>query len=96
MPNADQLCFVPSPRVGLVMVPAHCPSCGKEFRDHTSVVRHLSQPQSGCNNWLDNLIQLNSTLAPTEHNSMAVDNVNAQAPYNYQQGEDASYYDLGN
>ncbi|KAG1884144.1 hypothetical protein F4604DRAFT_1919983 [Suillus subluteus] len=77
------------------MAPAHCPLCGKEFKDHTSVARHMSQPRSGCNNWLDDLIQLNSNL-PTEDDPMTVDNVSdphVQAPY-YEQGEDVNHYDF--
>ncbi|KIK31858.1 hypothetical protein CY34DRAFT_102635, partial [Suillus luteus UH-Slu-Lm8-n1] len=37
---------------------SYCPSCGKKFKDHSSVTRHMSQPLSGCNTWLDDLIQL--------------------------------------
>ncbi|KAG1880194.1 hypothetical protein F4604DRAFT_1922876 [Suillus subluteus] len=80
------------------MVPAHCPSCEKEFKDHNSVARHMSQPRSGCNNWLEDLIQLRSTLPPTKHDPMAVDNIsdpNVQAPYYCEQGEDVSFYDFG-
>ncbi|KAG2125087.1 hypothetical protein DEU56DRAFT_744061 [Suillus clintonianus] len=80
------------------MAPAHCPSCGKEFKDHTSVACHMSQPWSGCNNWLDDLIQLNSTLPLTEYDPMVVDNVSnpdVDAPYSYEHGEDVSYYDFG-
>ncbi|KAG2125423.1 hypothetical protein DEU56DRAFT_892650 [Suillus clintonianus] len=75
------------------MAPAHCPSCGKQFRDHTSVARHMSQPRSGCNNWLDDLIRLNSTLPLTGHDPMVVDNVSNT----HEQGEpeDESYYDFG-
>ncbi|KAG2092812.1 uncharacterized protein F5147DRAFT_779555 [Suillus discolor] len=74
------------------MAPAHCPSCRKEFRNHTSVARHMSQPRSGCNNWLEDLIKLNSTLPLTE-DPMAVDNTIDEGP-SYEQGEDVSFYDL--
>ncbi|KAG1892950.1 uncharacterized protein F5891DRAFT_1197062 [Suillus fuscotomentosus] len=61
----------------MALVPSHCPSCGKQFKDHTSVARHMSQPRSGCNSWLDDLIQLNSILPPsTEHDPMVVDDIN--------------------
>lgn len=43
----------------------HCPSCGKFFEDHTSVARHMSQPRSGCNTWLEDLI--NSTTSNQDH-----------------------------
>ncbi|KAG1859367.1 hypothetical protein DFJ58DRAFT_840229 [Suillus subalutaceus] len=64
----------------------------KEFLDHTSVARHMSQPRSGCNNWLEDLIQLNSTLPLTE-DSMPVDNTIDKVP-SYEQGEDMSFYDF--
>ena len=39
-----------------------CPSCGKGFKHHTTVANHMSQPTSGCNTWVDNLISLNNNL----------------------------------
>ena len=39
-----------------------CPSCGKGFKHHTAVANHMSQPTSGCNTWIDNLISLNDNL----------------------------------
>ncbi|KAG1856595.1 hypothetical protein C8R48DRAFT_749162 [Suillus tomentosus] len=33
----------------------------KIFKDHTSVARHMSQPQSGCNTWLEDMI---NTISP--------------------------------
>ncbi|KAG1792929.1 uncharacterized protein HD556DRAFT_1444008 [Suillus plorans] len=42
-----------------------CPSCGKDgFKTDTAVARHMSQPHSGCNSWLDELIRLRSHLPP--------------------------------
>ncbi|KAG1842818.1 hypothetical protein C8R48DRAFT_780930 [Suillus tomentosus] len=42
-----------------------CPSCGKDgFKTDTAVARHMSQPRSGCNSWLDELIRLRSHLPP--------------------------------
>jgi hypothetical protein len=35
-----------------------CPSCGKGFKDPTAVANHMSQPASGCNTWVDNLVSL--------------------------------------
>jgi hypothetical protein len=35
-----------------------CPSCGKGFKDPTAVANHMSQPASGCNMWVDNLVSL--------------------------------------
>ncbi|KAG0691620.1 hypothetical protein DFH29DRAFT_884047 [Suillus ampliporus] len=71
--------------------PSPLPIVWKEFGDHTSIARHMSQPQSGCNNWLENLIQLNSTLPRTE-DPMLVDNI-GEAP-SYEPGEDASFDDF--
>ncbi|KAG2104749.1 uncharacterized protein F5147DRAFT_775569 [Suillus discolor] len=72
----------------MALVPNHCPSCGKQFKDHTSVARHMSQPRSGCNSWLDNLIQLNSILPPSmEHDPMVVDDIDDPQV-------DASFYDF--
>ncbi|KAG2122736.1 hypothetical protein DEU56DRAFT_745840 [Suillus clintonianus] len=48
----------------------HCPSCGKLLRDHTSVARHMSQPRSGCNTWLDDLIRLNTIIPPAKDHPM--------------------------
>jgi hypothetical protein len=61
------------------MPQAHCPSCGKQFKDHSSVARHMSQPRSGCNSWLEDLIQLRestilSRSSPEDH-PMEVDNI---------------------
>ncbi|KAG2148856.1 hypothetical protein DEU56DRAFT_730116 [Suillus clintonianus] len=42
----------------------HCPSCGKAFQDHTSIARHMSQPRSGCNTWLEDIIKLDSIIPP--------------------------------
>ncbi|KAG1800628.1 hypothetical protein EV424DRAFT_1352084 [Suillus variegatus] len=42
-----------------------CPSCGKgSFKDHVAVTRHMSQPCSGCNTWLQNLICLDELNNP--------------------------------
>lgn len=42
-----------------------CPSCGKDgFKDHVAVARHMSQPCSGCNTWLQNLICLDEPNNP--------------------------------
>ncbi|KAG1899631.1 uncharacterized protein F5891DRAFT_1189439 [Suillus fuscotomentosus] len=42
-----------------------CPSCGKgSFKDHVAVARHMSQPRSGCNTWLQNLICLDESNNP--------------------------------
>ncbi|KAG1835810.1 hypothetical protein DFJ58DRAFT_735457 [Suillus subalutaceus] len=43
-----------------------CPSCGKILKDHTSVARHMSQPRSGCNTWLEDIIKLNSLIPPLD------------------------------
>ncbi|KAG1841109.1 hypothetical protein DFJ58DRAFT_732561 [Suillus subalutaceus] len=43
-----------------------CPSCGKILKDHTSVARHMSQPWSGCNTWLEDIIKLNSLIPPLD------------------------------
>jgi len=48
------------------MPQAHCPSCGKQFKDHSSVARHMSQPRSGCNTWLEDLIQLRESTTPSQ------------------------------
>ena len=41
----------------------HCPSCGKGyFRDAASVAMHMSQPTSGCNNWVNDLVRLQEEL----------------------------------
>ncbi|KAG1753541.1 uncharacterized protein EDB91DRAFT_1285700 [Suillus paluster] len=51
-----------------------CPSCGKDgFKTDTAVARHMSQPRSGCNSWLDELIWLKSHLPP-EDDPMESDN----------------------
>ncbi|KAG0703857.1 hypothetical protein DFH29DRAFT_981702 [Suillus ampliporus] len=79
------------------MPPAHCPSCGKEFADHSSVARHMSQPWSGCNTWLDELIKFNSTFPPSE------DGTGGQPPDSHhasEQGENSyheqeEYFDGG-
>ncbi|KAG1906630.1 uncharacterized protein F5891DRAFT_975394 [Suillus fuscotomentosus] len=44
-----------------------CPSCGKIFKDHTSIACHMSQPQSGCNTWLEDMI---NSISPGEDHNM--------------------------
>ena len=40
-----------------------CPNCGKGgFKDHVAIGNHMSQPTSGCNTWVDNLISLRDYL----------------------------------
>ncbi|KAG0703292.1 hypothetical protein DFH29DRAFT_998586 [Suillus ampliporus] len=48
----------------------HCPSCGKLLKDHTSVACHMSQPRSGCNTCLDDLIRLNTIIPPAKDHPM--------------------------
>ncbi|KAG2091184.1 uncharacterized protein F5147DRAFT_748146 [Suillus discolor] len=48
-----------------------CPSCGKIFKDHTSVACHMSQPRSGCNMLLEDMI--NSILPGEDHNMDSAD-----------------------
>ncbi|KAG1847694.1 hypothetical protein DFJ58DRAFT_730105 [Suillus subalutaceus] len=50
-----------------------CPSCGKILKDHTSVARHMSQPRSGCNTWLEDIIKLNSLIPPLDPSSKSKD-----------------------
>ncbi|KAG9308377.1 hypothetical protein JVU11DRAFT_11965 [Chiua virens] len=41
----------------------HCPSCRKGgFKNQHAVTMHMSQPSSGCNTWVNNLIQLHDSL----------------------------------
>ncbi|KAF8425727.1 hypothetical protein L210DRAFT_3421137 [Boletus edulis BED1] len=41
-----------------------CPSCGRGgFKDHHAVAMHMSQPKSGCNTWVNNLVHLQESLA---------------------------------
>ncbi|KAG1906233.1 uncharacterized protein F5891DRAFT_1182460 [Suillus fuscotomentosus] len=54
-----------------------CPSCGKDnFKDHGTVAQHMSQPRSGCNTWLQDLIRLRSASVHTTANSMNTDEPN--------------------
>ncbi|KAG1851346.1 hypothetical protein DFJ58DRAFT_729005 [Suillus subalutaceus] len=53
---------------------SYCPSCGKKFKDHSSVARHMSQPLSGCNTWLNDLIQLEQSSCSPE-DAMEVDDI---------------------
>lgn len=40
-----------------------CPSCRRGgFKDHTTVAKHMSQPRSGCNSWLDDLVRIQEHL----------------------------------
>ena len=50
-----------------IMISFQCPSCGKDgFKTHATVARHMSQPRSGCNTWLDDLIRLKSHMPVSE------------------------------
>ncbi|KAI6019708.1 hypothetical protein F5J12DRAFT_904126 [Pisolithus orientalis] len=47
----------------------HCPSCGKGgFQSHSAVAMHMSQPSSGCNTWVNNLVCLHESLQPLSLN----------------------------
>ncbi|KIM58159.1 hypothetical protein SCLCIDRAFT_128927 [Scleroderma citrinum Foug A] len=40
-----------------------CPSCRRGgFKDHVAVAKHMSQPRSGCNSWLDDLVHIQDHL----------------------------------
>ena len=39
-----------------------CPSCGKGFKSKNSVAMHMSQPRSGCNTWVNNLVRIHESL----------------------------------
>ncbi|KAG2129257.1 uncharacterized protein EDB93DRAFT_1243436 [Suillus bovinus] len=54
---------------------SYCPSCGKKFKDHSSVAHHMSQPLSRCNTWLNDLIQLEQYSCSLEDHVMEVDNI---------------------
>ncbi|KAG1849728.1 hypothetical protein F4604DRAFT_1934746 [Suillus subluteus] len=48
-----------------------CPSCSKTgFKDQVTVARHVSQPRSGCNTWLQDLIHLWSVSAHIDHDDL--------------------------
>ncbi|KAG1788469.1 uncharacterized protein HD556DRAFT_1434027 [Suillus plorans] len=68
----------------------HCPSCGKTFQDHTSVARHMSQPRSGCNTWLEDLIN-STTLSNEDHPMDSADGSDVE-PF---QGLSDNFYDFG-
>ena len=41
-----------------------CPNCRRGgFKDDAAVAKHMSQPQSGCNSWLDDLVCIQVHLA---------------------------------
>ncbi|KAG1846143.1 hypothetical protein C8R48DRAFT_779637 [Suillus tomentosus] len=64
---------------------SYCPSCGKKFKDHSSVARHMSQPLSGCNTWLEDLIQLEqSSHPPPEDHPMEADNTEPHISKSYE------------
>ena len=40
-----------------------CPNCGRGgFKDHVTVAKHMSQPRSSCNSWLDDLVHIQEHL----------------------------------
>jgi hypothetical protein len=71
---------------------SYCPSCGKKFKDHSSVARHMSQPLSGCNTWLDDLIQLEQSSCSPE-DAMEVDDI--AEPYISDSYEPVGFMDSG-
>ncbi|KAG1817263.1 uncharacterized protein BJ212DRAFT_1446773 [Suillus subaureus] len=72
---------------------SYCPSCGKKFKDHSSVTHHMSQPLSGCNMWLDDLIQLEQSSCSPEDHAMEVDNITE--PYISDSYEPVGFMDSG-
>lgn len=55
-----------------------CPSCGRGgFKDPHAVAMHMSQPTSGCNTWVNNLVHLQESLPTLPTNS--ADNVRPAA-----------------
>lgn len=71
----------------------HCPSCGKFFKDHTSVARHMSQPRSGCNTWLEDLI--NSTTLSNQDHSMDSPDASDIEPIQDVPGLRDDFYEFG-
>ncbi|KAG1738912.1 uncharacterized protein EDB91DRAFT_1237678 [Suillus paluster] len=66
-----------------------CLSCGKDgFKTDTAVAHHMSQPRSGCNSWLDELIRLKSHLPP-EDDPMESDN---DVGGSYEEDDDDVYF----
>ncbi|KAG1819134.1 uncharacterized protein BJ212DRAFT_1446237 [Suillus subaureus] len=72
---------------------SYCPLCGKKFKDHSSVTRHMSQPLSGCNTWLDDLIQLEQSSCSLEDHAMEVDDI--AEPYISDSYEPVGFMDSG-
>jgi hypothetical protein len=72
---------------------SYCPSCGKKFKDHSSVAHHMSQPLSGCNTWLDDLIQLEQSSCSPEDHAMEVDDITK--PYISDSYEPVGFMDSG-
>lgn len=86
MPGQFLLCLFSVRDPGIM--PARCPSCGKELKDHTSVARHMSQPRSGCNTWLEDLIRLNSILPPSNDAMVTDDSYETEdMAYDFNNGE---------
>ncbi|KAG0693674.1 hypothetical protein DFH29DRAFT_1007042 [Suillus ampliporus] len=56
----------------------------------------MSQPRSGCNTWLEDLIWLDSTLPASEDDPMAADDLRELHASSYEAGEDGNIYDFGN
>ncbi|KAG2153067.1 uncharacterized protein EDB93DRAFT_1239862 [Suillus bovinus] len=67
-----------------------CPLCRKIMEDHTSVARHMSQPRSGCNTWLEDIIKLNSLIPPLDPA-----NIEHHIPHEPELGGEAMVVDFG-
>ncbi|KAG2738343.1 hypothetical protein P692DRAFT_20758864 [Suillus brevipes Sb2] len=73
---------------------SYCPLCGKKLQAHSSVAFHTSQPLSGCNTWLNDLIQLEqSSCSLPEDHPMEVDNI--AEPYIFNSYELVEFMDSG-
>lgn len=60
------------------------------MEDHTSVARHMSQPRSGCNTWLEDIIKLNSLIPPLDPA-----NIEHHIPHEPELGGKAMVVDFG-
>ncbi|KAG1843581.1 hypothetical protein DFJ58DRAFT_717758 [Suillus subalutaceus] len=70
-----------------------CPSCGKAFKDHTSIAHHMSQPRSGWNTWLEDVINF---ITPSEdHNMDSADDENIDVSYDPGLGGEEIFHYFG-
>ncbi|KAF9218728.1 hypothetical protein BS17DRAFT_770498 [Gyrodon lividus] len=73
-----------------------CPNCAKGgFKDNTTVANHMSQPTSGCNTWVYDLVHIHEALKLAHSDTHNSTTSQTNVPMDINAGDTfQSYFDL--